>query len=250
MNIFNFFKKLVAKEESPEVKFDKLMSSNKAKQAEKYPHIAKAITSITIDCDPTRVTPLMQAEIKKQVYKINGLNKFQYEVALRLAIHNEKKGYGGGLGMALQDQLGIDKKEAMKASRNIVGSAISIHDRQFAKEHGKTQVMWRACGVPCGPHTKKSNYTNEELERCKAHADADGLLFDPQKGLLVLGEYIWPGCTHDCSCRMVMTKSIIDRYLEEKANPELKEARRIESAENIRKIVSGEVKVDPKINLR
>jgi uncharacterized protein with gpF-like domain len=94
------------------------------------------------------------------------------------------------LGKKIQDATGATKKRAKFIARDQVSSINGSLSRLRAEQAGITSMQW----VKTKP-SKTKNYTPRQ-----SHIDADGKIFDIDKGLKVDGKYIWPSSEIGCTC--------------------------------------------------
>lgn len=98
----------------------------------------------------------------------------------------------------LQERFGVARSRAQLIARDQNNKATSAMNRGRQRELGISRAYWR--------HTAASKEPRPE------HLDADGEEFDLDKGLLIDGEYIFPGEEINCGC---IAESIVDGYNDE-----------------------------------
>ena len=96
------------------------------------------------------------------------------------------------LGKKIQNIAGVTAKRAKFIARDQTATLNSNLSRKRAETAGITEGVW----IKTKP-SKTSTYTPRE-----SHNKADGKVFKLDKGLLVEGEYIFPGQPINCTCTM------------------------------------------------
>ena len=86
----------------------------------------------------------------------------------------------------LMTRYGITKRRAVLIARDQNNKATAVITRVRQKEIGVTQAKWKHSHA--GKHPRPS------------HVDADGDLYDIDKGMYLDGKWVWPGTEINCRC--------------------------------------------------
>lgn len=103
----------------------------------------------------------------------------------------------GPLAEKIEKQYGVTKRRAALISRDQNRKANSVITRVRQQELGITTAVWKHSRA--GAHPRPS------------HQAADGKEYDVTKGMLIDGEYVFPGELINCKC---YSKSVIEGFIE------------------------------------
>lgn len=139
---------------------------------------------------------IMQATIGQQVSLIKSIPQAYLTNVEGLVMRSVQTGRDiGGLTKALQDEFGVTRRRAATIARDQNNKATSAMTRARQDELGIVEAIWQHSG---GGHHPRPE-----------HVAASGKKYDVRKGMLIDGEYIFPGEKINCRC---VSKSVIPGF--------------------------------------
>lgn len=140
-----------------------------------------------------------QAVIGEQVGLIKSIASRHLSEVQGLVMRSVQNGRDiGQLRDDLLERYDITKKRAALIARDQNNKATAVIDRTRKKSLGITQSKWKHSGGGKEPR--------------KSHEDANGDVYDTEKGCLIDGEYIMPGELINCRC---VSQSVIPGWDDE-----------------------------------
>jgi len=136
---------------------------------------------------------VMQAVLAEQVGLIKSIASEHLTQVQGLVMRSVQQGRDlETLSKELHERYGVTKRRAALIARD--------------QNNKSTAVIARVRQQSLGIKTAKWLHSHGGKEPRKSHQDADGKVFDVSKGMLIDGEYIWPGQLINCRC---VSRSVI-----------------------------------------
>ncbi|MGF6806282.1 SPP1 gp7 family putative phage head morphogenesis protein [Paraburkholderia sp. Clong3] len=130
---------------------------------------------------------VMQATIGEQVGLIKSIASQHLSEVEGLVMRSVSTGRDlGTLTNELQQRYGVTRRRAALIARDQNNKATATITRVRQRSLGITQAKWL--------------HSNGGKEPRKSHLEADGKIFDIDKGMLIDGDYIFPGQLINCRC--------------------------------------------------
>lgn len=140
---------------------------------------------------PFRMTPAQRDIIKSTVHAnvalIRSIPAKHFAGVEQIVMESVQTGRDlGSLSKKLQRQFGVTKRRAALIARDQNSKATCALTRARQSELGITKARWK--------HSRAKKHPR------KSHIAADGKLYDIKVGMLIDGEYIFPGEKINCGC--------------------------------------------------
>lgn len=142
----------------------------------------------TVDFRLTReANDVMQATIGENIALIRSIGEEHLSQVEGLVMRSVSQGRDlSALSKELHERFGVTKRRAALIARDQNNKASATITRVRQRSLGIKQAKWL--------------HSHGGKEPRKSHQDADGKVFDIDKGMLIDGEYIWPGQLINCRC--------------------------------------------------
>jgi SPP1 gp7 family putative phage head morphogenesis protein len=136
---------------------------------------------------------VLQATMGEQIALIRSIGSEHLTQVEGLVMRSVQQGRDlSELSKELHERYGVTKRRA----------ALIARDQNNKATANITRVRQQSLGIT----TAKWLHSHGGKEPRKSHQDADGKVFDVSKGMLIDGEYIWPGQLINCRC---VSRSVI-----------------------------------------
>lgn len=140
----------------------------------------------------------VKEDLRNCLQAIGDLNHRIFEKSFDTAYMSASEGDLHLLTSVLSDSGELSRPRALE-----VASALSTRTRSLMSVNrqlqlGITQSVWLNSNAPCMVNPKRP--TDRELRRDAAHRAANGQKYELATGLLIDGEWTWPGMVSGCKC--------------------------------------------------
>jgi len=152
----------------------------------------------TVQFDSTRVTTTVLADLAENIRALGEVGTENFEMIYQAASHAIS--VGGALNVIYATLMGIDgmtKKRANEISLSLNAKANAVMKAEQQTKLGVKYATWRYSGAPCWMDSNQPGGTEQDA----AHKAANGQHFLISKGMLVNGDWTWPGRKDGCKCR-------------------------------------------------
>lgn len=153
----------------------------------------------TVKFDSSLVTAKIKADLKNNIKLIDDLDKKYYGSVYDAAVRAISA--GGNLPLlfsALMECEGMTKGTAGEIARFLNNRAMSLISRERQSALGITHAVWMYANAPC--MVNPSNPTDKDIQQDAVHCGANGTRYEIRKGLLLDGNWTWPGVEAGCKC--------------------------------------------------
>jgi uncharacterized protein with gpF-like domain len=150
----------------------------------------------TVKFDPARVTEAVKADLHQNIRSLREVGVGDFEMVYDAALRSISA--GRALHILYETLMTIDgmsKRRAEGISRSLNNKATALIQAEEQERLGIKYAIWLYSGASCGG-----------AEQDAAHKAANGKPYRANKGMLLNGQWTWPGREDGCKC---VSKSVI-----------------------------------------
>ena len=144
----------------------------------------------TVKFDPTKVTEAIKIDLRQNIKSLIEVAPDNSDMIYDAALRSISAGRALSiLYQALMTIDGMSKRRAADISLSLNNKATALIEVEERKRIGIKYAIWRYSGAPCG-----------SVEQDDTHKAANGKPYLITKGMLLNGQWTWPGRENRCRC--------------------------------------------------
>jgi hypothetical protein len=151
----------------------------------------------TVKFDASHVTMTIRADLWERVQEFEDLPVGEVQSVFEAAVMAAQRGRDAAHLFNALTNLGVSKSRASYISRYLLNRSTALMNVQRMRDSGITEGKWGYSGSPCWSANPPSP---EERKIDAAHSAANRQTFLLTKGMLINGEWTFPGLAPACKC--------------------------------------------------